>query len=116
MYEEITEILDLWVIAVNRTPELIEKVKKYYRLVSGKDAGDCVKCQSKWINELQKWQHRQQTLIVPYSERQYVLKPGDHAFIPGPAQFNNENTDDAACRFYLRLYPHIRSLFIKIPS
>lgn len=116
MYEEITEILELWVNSVNRTPGLIERVKKAYTKVTGEGTTHCVKCQSKWINGLQKWQHRQSNVQITASQRQYILKPGNHAFIPGPAQFNNENLTDEACKIYLRLYPHIRSLFIKLPS
>ncbi len=49
--------------------------------------------------------------------KQYILKPGNHQFAPGsPAIHSNENTTDAEAKWYLEKYPHIKSLFEKLPN
>ncbi|MES2377510.1 MAG: hypothetical protein V4553_13065 [Bacteroidota bacterium] len=49
--------------------------------------------------------------------KKYILKPGKHQFAPGSAAIhNNDNITDKEARWYLKAYPHIRSLFIQLPG
>ena len=49
--------------------------------------------------------------------KQYILKPGNHQFAPrSPAAHNNDNLTDAEAKWYLEKYPHIKSLFQKLPG
>jgi hypothetical protein len=49
--------------------------------------------------------------------KKYILKPGKHQFAPGSAAIHdNDNLTDKEARWYLKAYPHIRSLFTQIPA
>lgn len=49
--------------------------------------------------------------------KKYILKPGKHQFAPGSAAVHdNDNLTDKEVRWYLKAYPHIRSLFIQMPA
>jgi hypothetical protein len=49
--------------------------------------------------------------------KKYILKPGKHQFAPGSAAIHdNDNLTDKEARWYLKAYPHIRSLFIQTPA
>jgi hypothetical protein len=51
------------------------------------------------------------------STKKYILKPGKHQFAPGePATHDNDNLTDATARWYLKAYPHIKSLFASLPK
>ena len=50
------------------------------------------------------------------NSKKFILKPGNHQFIPGShAIHNNNNLDDEEADRYLRAYPHIANLFERIP-
>ncbi|GAB2984019.1 hypothetical protein GCM10027049_21940 [Mucilaginibacter puniceus] len=49
--------------------------------------------------------------------KQYILKPGKHQFAPGsPAIHDNDNLSDEEAKWYLEKFPHIESLFEKLPT
>jgi hypothetical protein len=49
--------------------------------------------------------------------KKYILKPGKHQFAPGSAAIHdNDNLTDKEASWYLKAYPHIRSLFSQIPA
>jgi hypothetical protein len=49
--------------------------------------------------------------------KKYILKPGRHQFAPGTiAEHDNENLTDEAAAWYLKKYPHIKSLFVACPE
>jgi hypothetical protein len=49
--------------------------------------------------------------------KKYILKPGKHQFAPGSAAIHdNDNLTDKEAAWYLKAYPHIRSLFTNIPE
>ena len=49
--------------------------------------------------------------------KQYILKPGRHQFAPGsPAIHHNDNLTDEEAKWYLKKYPHIKSLFEVLPE
>jgi len=51
------------------------------------------------------------------NSKKFILKPGNHQFIPGShAIHNNNNLDDEEADRYLRAYPHIANLFERIPG
>lgn len=50
------------------------------------------------------------------SPRKYLLKPGKHQFAPGEhARHDNDSITDAEAEWYLKRYPHIKSLFRNYP-
>jgi hypothetical protein len=50
-------------------------------------------------------------------QKKHILKPGRHQFAPGEhAAHDNENLTDEAAAWYLKKYPHIRSLFSDSPN
>jgi hypothetical protein len=51
------------------------------------------------------------------TKKKFILKPGNHQFIPGSHPIhNNENLDDEEAQWYLKAYPHIANLFERIPN
>ena len=49
--------------------------------------------------------------------KKFILKPGNHQFIPGSHPIhNNENLDDEEAEWYLKRFPHIANLFERIPD
>jgi len=51
------------------------------------------------------------------NQKKYILKPGKHQFVPGEhARHDNDNLTDAEAEWYLKRYPHIRSLFSNYPK
>lgn len=49
--------------------------------------------------------------------KKYILKPGKHQFAPGSAAIHdNDNLNDKEAEWYLKKYPHIKGLFISLPS
>ncbi|MDB4926775.1 hypothetical protein [Mucilaginibacter sp.] len=49
--------------------------------------------------------------------KKYILKPGKHQFAPGSAAIHdNDNLTDKEAEWYLKKYPHIKSLFMPLPS
>jgi hypothetical protein len=51
---------------------------------------------------------------MPKEKRNYVLKPGQHQFIPRGHLITQEATTDAELAWYLEQMPHIAPLFSKI--
>jgi len=48
--------------------------------------------------------------------KKYILKPGNHQFVPGSAAVhNNDNLTDQEAEWYLEKYPHIAGLFAPLP-
>jgi glyoxylate utilization-related uncharacterized protein len=48
--------------------------------------------------------------------KKYILKPGNHQFVPGSAAVhNNDNLTDQEADWYLNKYPHIAGLFAPLP-
>ncbi|HEK20015.1 hypothetical protein [Mucilaginibacter sp.] len=49
--------------------------------------------------------------------KKYILKPGIHQFAPGsPPTHTNENLTDEEAEWYLKKYPHIKTLFADRPG
>lgn len=49
--------------------------------------------------------------------KKYTLKPGIHQFAPGsPPTHTNENLTDEEAEWYLKRYPHIKTLFTDLPG
>jgi len=51
------------------------------------------------------------------TKKKYILKPGKHQFAPGGAAIHDNDTlTDKEAAWYLKRYPHIRSLFTQLPG
>lgn len=51
------------------------------------------------------------------NKKKYILKPGKHQFVPGSAPMHdNENLTDKEAAWYIKKYPHIKSLFTQLPG
>ena len=49
--------------------------------------------------------------------KKYILKPGNHQFAPCEhARHSNATITDAEAEWYLKRYPHIKSLFSNYPT
>lgn len=50
-------------------------------------------------------------------KKKYILKPGNHQFAPGSAAVHdNASLTDKEAAWYLKRYPHIKSLFEQLPG
>lgn len=51
------------------------------------------------------------------NKKKYILKPGKHQFAPGSAAVHdNETLTDKEAAWYIKRYPHIKSLFEQMPG
>ncbi|MDB5148029.1 MAG: hypothetical protein JWQ57_2049 [Mucilaginibacter sp.] len=114
MKEQLEILLTNWLDPKTRDAVLLNKI---YSEIKGITLDKCPKCKAKAITELRKYYELH--FNIPEAEansRKYILKPGNHQFISGEASIhNNENTTDKSLEMYLKAYPYIKSLFIKMP-
>ncbi|WP_345102320.1 hypothetical protein [Mucilaginibacter panaciglaebae] len=51
------------------------------------------------------------------NKKKYILKPGKHQFAPGSAAVHdNDSLTDKEAAWYIKRYPHIKSLFVQLPN
>lgn len=114
MKEQLELLLDNWLNPKTRDAALLDQL---YAEIKGIQLDKCPRCKAKAITELRKYYELHYN-IQPQepSPRKYILKPGNHQFAPGEKSFhNNENTTDQALEIYIKAYPYIKTLFIKMP-
>lgn len=112
MKEQLESLFEKWLDPKTRDEGLLRTL---YSKIKGVELDKCPRCKSKAIQELRKYYELTYNKPQPdLSSRKYILKPGNHQFVPGEtALHNNENTNDSVLKWYLKNYPHIQSLFIK---
>lgn len=114
MKEQLELLFENWLNPKTRDEDILSAL---YSKVKGVSIDKCPKCKAKAIQELRKYYELTFNTPLPeYTGRKYVLMPGDHQFVSGETVLhNNENTSDSALELYLKAFPYIKSLFIKIP-
>ncbi|MFD2870854.1 hypothetical protein ACFS5N_00150 [Mucilaginibacter ximonensis] len=51
------------------------------------------------------------------TKKKYILKPGKHQFAPGSAAMHeNDSLTDKEAAWYIKRYPHIKTLFEQLPG
>lgn len=116
MEEELRQFLNNWIDPNKRSEDLLKDI---YSRVFNKSIDKCPRCKAKAINDLQRYLELTYgpAKPLPMGNRKYLLKPGNHQFVSGgEAIHNNENTNDTILAAYLKAYPYIRPLFLKIPE
>ena len=117
MKERIELVLNNYAALVRKDPDAIAELKSVYSIVYQIELADCPKCLMRAFTELRKYHHLNFNQMESKTDRKYILKPGNHSFVPGsPSIHNNDNTSDADAAFYLEAFPHIESLFEKTPK
>jgi hypothetical protein len=115
MKEQLESLFESWINPATRDNKALAEL---YSKVFKKEIDKCPKCKSKAITDLRKYYNAtyNQAIEIP-TGRKYVLKPGNHQFVPGErTHHNNENSTDAALAAYLKAFPYIRQLFERIPQ
>jgi len=112
--EELKQFLEDWLDPSKRDKT---KLKELYSLYYSKDIEDCPKCEARAITDLRKVLRKLEIEAgnASYSEKKYILKPGNHQFVQGDKLFNNDNLTDENAAAYIKNYPHVKVLFDKLP-